>query len=98
MGGLIEKGGGGARRSNIMDYWKTKVLPKVKKVFGKNGTKKAAAAEACKNFDDSKVINPSIFNSSSISFIPILHFTLHIHMVCMYLITNRIEIPNHNNS
>lgn len=44
-----------------MDYWKTKVLPKVKKVFGKNGTKKAAAAEACKNFDDSKVvINPSI--------------------------------------
>ncbi|XP_058200284.1 plasma membrane-associated cation-binding protein 1 [Rhododendron vialii] len=37
-----------------MDYWKTKVLPKVKKVFGKNGTKKAAAAEACKNFDDSK--------------------------------------------
>lgn len=66
--GLIEKGGGGARRSNIMDYWKTKVLPKVKKVFGKNGTKKAAAAEACKNFDDSKVINPSIFNSSSIYF------------------------------
>ncbi|KAH7838603.1 hypothetical protein Vadar_028819 [Vaccinium darrowii] len=37
-----------------MDYWKSKVLPKVKKVFGKNGVKKAAAAEACKNFDDSK--------------------------------------------
>lgn len=37
-----------------MDYWKSKVLPKVKKVFGKNGVKKAAAAEASKNFDDSK--------------------------------------------
>ncbi|OVA01374.1 DREPP family [Macleaya cordata] len=40
-----------------MGYWKTKVLPKIKKVFEKNG-KKAAAAEACKSFDDSKeVIN-----------------------------------------
>jgi len=37
-----------------MDYWKTKVLPRVKKTFGRNGTKKAAAAEACKSFDDSK--------------------------------------------
>ncbi|KAL5773779.1 hypothetical protein ACOSQ2_013703 [Xanthoceras sorbifolium] len=37
-----------------MGYWKTKVLPKIKKVFEKNGTKKAAAAEACKSFDDSK--------------------------------------------
>jgi hypothetical protein len=35
-----------------MGYWKSKVLPKIKKVFEKNGTKKAAAA-ACgssKNF------------------------------------------------
>jgi len=36
-----------------MGYWKSKVLPKIKKVFDKNGTKKAAA-EACKSFDDSK--------------------------------------------
>lgn len=37
-----------------MGYWKSKVLPRIKKVFEKNGTKKAAAAEACKSFDDSK--------------------------------------------
>ncbi|KAF8390835.1 hypothetical protein HHK36_023134 [Tetracentron sinense] len=37
-----------------MGYWKSKVLPKIKKVFEKDGTKKAAAAEACKSFDDSK--------------------------------------------
>uniref|UniRef100_A0A1D1YQX9 Salt stress root protein RS1 n=1 Tax=Anthurium amnicola TaxID=1678845 RepID=A0A1D1YQX9_9ARAE len=37
-----------------MGYWKSKVLPKIKKVFEKNSTKKAAAAEACKSFDDSK--------------------------------------------
>ncbi|XP_010915925.1 plasma membrane-associated cation-binding protein 1 [Elaeis guineensis] len=36
-----------------MGYWKSKLLPKIKKVFDKNG-KKAAAAEACKSFDDSK--------------------------------------------
>ncbi|XP_057971631.1 plasma membrane-associated cation-binding protein 1 [Malania oleifera] len=37
-----------------MDYWKSKVLPKIKKFFDKNGSKKAAASEACKSFDDSK--------------------------------------------
>jgi len=37
-----------------MGYWTSKVLPKIKKVFDKNGTKKAAAAEAIKSFDDSK--------------------------------------------
>uniref|UniRef100_A0A5B7AL93 Putative plasma membrane-associated cation-binding protein 1 n=1 Tax=Davidia involucrata TaxID=16924 RepID=A0A5B7AL93_DAVIN len=37
-----------------MGYWKSKVLPTIKKVFEKNGTKKAAAAEACKLFDGSK--------------------------------------------
>ncbi|RWR96221.1 plasma membrane-associated cation-binding protein 1 [Cinnamomum micranthum f. kanehirae] len=37
-----------------MGYWKSKVLPKIKKVFEKNGSKKAAAAEICKSFDDSK--------------------------------------------
>ncbi|XP_059438610.1 plasma membrane-associated cation-binding protein 1 [Corylus avellana] len=36
-----------------MGYWKSKVLPKIKKVFDKNGNKKAAA-EACKSFDDAK--------------------------------------------
>lgn len=41
-----------------MGYWKTKVLPKIKKVFEKNSTKKTAAAEASKSFDESKeVIN-----------------------------------------
>lgn len=39
-----------------MGYWKSKVLPKIKKVFEKNGSaKKAAAAEAVKSFDESKV-------------------------------------------
>jgi hypothetical protein len=39
-----------------MGYWKTKVLPKIKKVFEKNSTKKTAAAEATKSFDESKVV------------------------------------------
>lgn len=39
-----------------MGYWKSKVLPKIKKVFEKDNTKKVAATEACKTFDDSKVI------------------------------------------
>ncbi|KAA8544679.1 hypothetical protein F0562_019474 [Nyssa sinensis] len=37
-----------------MGYWKSKVLPTIKKVFEKNRTKKSAAAEACKSFDESK--------------------------------------------
>nr|XP_009763202.1 PREDICTED: plasma membrane-associated cation-binding protein 1-like isoform X2 [Nicotiana sylvestris] len=37
-----------------MSYWKDKVLPKIKKVFEKNGPKKAAAAEACEAFDVAK--------------------------------------------
>ncbi|KAL8231721.1 hypothetical protein R6Q57_001499 [Mikania cordata] len=37
-----------------MGYWKSTVVPKFKKLFEKNNVKKAAAAEACKNFDDSK--------------------------------------------
>ncbi|KDP23874.1 hypothetical protein JCGZ_27143 [Jatropha curcas] len=37
-----------------MGYWKSKVLPKIKKVFEKDSAKKAAAAEASKSFDDSK--------------------------------------------
>lgn len=38
----------------MVNYWKSKVLPKIKKVF--ENPKKAAAAEACKNFDEAKVI------------------------------------------
>ncbi|THU53485.1 hypothetical protein C4D60_Mb10t14920 [Musa balbisiana] len=38
----------------MVNYWKSKVLPTIKKVFDRNG-KKAAAAEACKSFDESKV-------------------------------------------
>jgi len=37
-----------------MGYWKDKVVPNIKKVFDKNSTKKAAAAEAIKIFDESK--------------------------------------------
>ncbi|RAL49873.1 unnamed protein product [Cuscuta campestris] len=39
-----------------MNYWKSKVLPKIKKVFDTKGgaVKKAAAAEASSAFDDSK--------------------------------------------
>ncbi|XP_043688009.1 plasma membrane-associated cation-binding protein 1-like [Telopea speciosissima] len=36
-----------------MGYWNSKVVPKIKRVFEKNGNRKAAA-EACKSFDDSK--------------------------------------------
>lgn len=38
-----------------MGYWKSTVVPKFKKLFEKNSIKKAAAAEACKAFDESKV-------------------------------------------
>ncbi|KAG6480471.1 plasma membrane-associated cation-binding protein 1-like [Zingiber officinale] len=37
----------------MVNYWKAKVLPTIKKVFDTNG-KKAAAAEASKSFDQSK--------------------------------------------
>ncbi|XP_075502873.1 plasma membrane-associated cation-binding protein 1-like [Primulina tabacum] len=36
----------------MVNYWKSKVLPKIKKVF--ENPKKTAAAEACKSFDESK--------------------------------------------
>lgn len=38
-----------------MGYWNSKVVPRFKKIFEKNSAKKAAAAEACKTFDESKV-------------------------------------------
>ncbi|CAL0309627.1 unnamed protein product [Lupinus luteus] len=37
-----------------MGYWKTNVLPIIKKVFDKDGIKKGAAAEISKSFDESK--------------------------------------------
>lgn len=40
-----------------MGYWKSTVVPKFKKIFDKNNIKKTAAAEACKSFDDAKVIS-----------------------------------------
>ncbi|XP_010537158.1 PREDICTED: plasma membrane-associated cation-binding protein 1-like isoform X2 [Tarenaya hassleriana] len=44
-----------------MGYWKSKVLPTIKKMFEKKPGKKAAAAEAIKAFDDSKeAINKEI--------------------------------------
>ncbi|EYU29004.1 hypothetical protein ABFS82_12G000400 [Erythranthe guttata] len=36
----------------MVNYWKSKVLPKIKKVF--ENPKKVAAAEACKAFDEAK--------------------------------------------
>jgi len=43
------------KKNSKMGYWKTKVLPTIKKVFeNKTSVKKAAAAEACKSFDESK--------------------------------------------
>lgn len=38
----------------MANYWKEKVLPSIKKVFDKNGPKKAAAAELIKTFEESK--------------------------------------------
>ncbi|CAN7109303.1 unnamed protein product [Brassica rapa subsp. narinosa] len=44
-----------------MGYWNSKVVPRFKKIFEKNSAKKAAAAEACKTFDESKeTINKEI--------------------------------------
>ncbi|XP_058101043.1 plasma membrane-associated cation-binding protein 1-like [Magnolia sinica] len=37
-----------------MGNWISKVLSKIKKIFEKNSTQKAAAEQACKSFDDSK--------------------------------------------
>ncbi|XP_076881980.1 plasma membrane-associated cation-binding protein 1-like [Bidens hawaiensis] len=37
-----------------MGYWKSTVVPKFKKIFEKNNTKKIAAGEACKSFDEAK--------------------------------------------
>ncbi|KAH0854309.1 hypothetical protein HID58_078933 [Brassica napus] len=39
-----------------MGYWNSKVVPRFKKIFEKSSVKKAAAAEACKTFDESKDI------------------------------------------
>ncbi|CAA0830844.1 Plasma membrane-associated cation-binding protein 1 [Striga hermonthica] len=38
--------------TKMVNYWKSKVLPKIKKAF--ENPKKAAAAEACKAFDEAK--------------------------------------------
>ncbi|MQL80951.1 hypothetical protein Taro_013417, partial [Colocasia esculenta] len=54
---LLSRGwvvGSGKEQLAEMGYWKSKVLPKIKKVFEKNSAKKAAAAEASKSFDESK--------------------------------------------
>ncbi|CAA6672991.1 unnamed protein product [Spirodela intermedia] len=37
-----------------MGYWKARVVPRIMKLFEKDGAKKAAAGEACKSFDDAK--------------------------------------------
>lgn len=54
-------------KNSKMGYWKTKVLPTIKKVFeNKTSVKKAAAADACKSFDESKVCG-SFFSTEYIS-------------------------------
>lgn len=64
-----------------MGYWKSKVLPKIKKVFETKGPKKTAAAEACKSFDASKV--GSWFLLSILSLIFFIIYTLLLFM-CFY--------------
>nr|AFK34640.1 unknown [Lotus japonicus] len=49
-----------------MGYWKSKVLPKIKKVFEKNGAKKTAAAEAIKSFDESKEEYNKVFEEKKV--------------------------------
>ncbi|KAK1369359.1 Plasma membrane-associated cation-binding protein 1 [Heracleum sosnowskyi] len=51
-----------------MGYWQTKVVPRIKKVFEKNSGKKAAAAEACKSFDDSKEDYSKVFEEKKAEF------------------------------
>lgn len=51
-----------------MGYWQTKVVPRIKKVFEKNSAKKAAAAEACKSFDDSKEDYSKVFEEKKAEF------------------------------
>jgi hypothetical protein len=48
-----------------MDYWKSKVLPKMKLIFVKTGSKKAA--EVVKAFDESKVgtVHAAIYMDAS---------------------------------
>lgn len=50
------------QRPKKMGYWKSTVVPKFKKLFEKNSIKKAAAAEACKAFDESKVQRRNLIN------------------------------------
>ncbi|URE22240.1 Lipid-A-disaccharide [Musa troglodytarum] len=47
--GVDKKG----ERAETFEYWKSKVIPKIKKAFGRNG-KRAAAAEACKTEEITK--------------------------------------------
>ncbi|KAL2474670.1 Plasma membrane-associated cation-binding protein 1 [Abeliophyllum distichum] len=51
---LKVSGGREESAKKMVNYWKSKVLPTIKKVFDKNGPKKAAAAETCKLFDENK--------------------------------------------
>lgn len=51
-----------------MGYWQTKVVPRIKKVFEKNSAKKAAAAEACKSFDESKEDYSKVFEEKKAEF------------------------------
>ncbi|XP_052180365.1 plasma membrane-associated cation-binding protein 1 isoform X2 [Diospyros lotus] len=50
----------------IMGYWKSKVLPKIKKVF--ENPKKAAAADFCKSFDGNKEEFTKVFEEKKTEF------------------------------
>ena len=77
-----------------MGYWKSKVLPPIKKVFKKDTTKKVIAAEACKSFDDSKVFHHfiSFFYSSMISmhaYMCVVHILLKLIICLLFLVLGR---------
>ncbi|RRT75459.1 hypothetical protein B296_00021646 [Ensete ventricosum] len=50
---LERKGVDKGKRAETVYYWKSKVIPRIKKVFDRNG-KRATAAEACKTFNLTK--------------------------------------------
>ena len=63
-----------------MTYWKSKVLPKIKKYFGKGDANSKGAAEAAKSFNKAKAIN--LLCISLISFI-VFHTLNQNHQSCL---------------
>lgn len=68
-----------------MGYWTAKVVPKFKKLFDKNSAKKAAAAEASKTFDESKVYYYELTKFNYVNYVVIgpmrHHYYVHIESI-----------------